>query len=156
MSRKIAITGITAAVYVALTWILLPISYGMVQLRVSEVMTLLAFAHPVFVPGLILGTFVANINSPTPLPDMIMGTAATAVAVFMMTRTKNIWLASLWPTLSNGIIIGLELYLFVGTPLLASVGFVALGEFVTVTIIGCPLYLAIKSRHKLFGMIQGR
>lgn len=154
--KKIAITGITAAVYAALTVLLLPISYGMIQLRISEVMTLLAFVNPVFIPGLILGTFVANMYSPMPVPDMIMGTTATAIAVVMMSKTKNVWFASLWPTIANGLIIGLELYLFAGMPLLASMGFVALGEFVVVTLVGCPLYLAIKSRHKLVDMMHRR
>lgn len=154
--KKIAITGITAAVYAALTVLLLPISYGMIQLRISEVMTLLAFANPVFIPGLILGTFVANMYSPMPVPDMIMGTAATAIAVVMMSKTKKLWIASLWPTIANGLIIGLELYLFAGMPLLASMGFVALGEFIVVTLVGCPLYIAIQSRHKLVDMMHRR
>lgn len=148
-SKKIALIGITAAVYAALTMLLAPISYGAIQLRLSEVMTLLAFINPVFIPGLVIGTFLANMNSPMLLPDMIMGTAATWIAVAMVSKSKNIWVASLWPAIVNGLIIGLELYLFAGLPLLSSMGYVALGEFVVVTIIGCPLYLGLESKCKI-------
>ena len=149
MSKKLAITGITAAVYAALTIMLAPISYGPIQMRLSEVMTLLAYVNPAFIPGLVLGTFLSNINSPMPLPDMVMGTAATWLSVYMMSRTKNVWTASLWPALFNGIIIGLELYLFAGLPLFLTMGQVALGEFAVVTLIGCPLYFALRSKNGL-------
>lgn len=152
--KRIAITGIVAAVYAALTVGMAPISYGAIQMRLSEVMTLLAFVNPVFVPGLVLGNLIANLYSPFGLPDVIFGTMATFIAVLAMSKTKNLWVASLWPALVNGVIIGAELYFFAGLPLLVTMGYVALGEFIVVTLIGCPLYLAIKSRHKLSGLIH--
>lgn len=156
MSRKIAMIGVTAAVYAALTIALGAISYGPVQMRISEVMTLLAYVNPSFIPGLVLGTFLSNINSPTMIPDMIMGTAATWIAVVMMSRTKNVWLASLWPTLVNGVIIGLELYLFAGMPLLLTMAQVALGEFLVVMVIGCPLYFALRSKTGLTDLLRAK
>ena len=44
--RFIASSAIIAALYVALTWVLAPISYGAIQFRISEVLLLLVFFNP--------------------------------------------------------------------------------------------------------------
>ena len=53
-----------AALYAVLTIALAPISYGPVQVRLSEAMTLLAFVNPKLLPGLVIGCFAANLTSP--------------------------------------------------------------------------------------------
>lgn len=93
-SKKMAMIGATAAIYAVLTVAMAPISYGAVQLRLSEVMTLLAFVDPVFIPGLVLGNFIANLFSPFGLPDVVFGTLATFIAVFMMSKMKSMFIAS--------------------------------------------------------------
>ena len=52
--RKIAIIGITAAVYAVLT-IFIPFGYLGIQCRLSEIMNLLVFFNPIFAPGIVLG-----------------------------------------------------------------------------------------------------
>ena len=96
-----AMIGATAAFYAVLTVAMAPISYGAVQLRLSEVMTLLAFVDPVFIPGLVLGNFIANLFSPFGLPDVVFGTLATFIAVFMMSKMKSMLIASFWPQLQT-------------------------------------------------------
>lgn len=140
MTKKIAQVGIIAAVYAVLTMVLAPISYGNIQFRISEVMTLLAFFNPVFIPGLTLGTFIANLMSPLGVIDIIFGTMATFISVFMMSKMKNIFIASLWPVIVNGVVIGLELNYLFQLPLWLTMFQVAFGEFVVVTIIGVPLF----------------
>ena len=153
-TKKITTIGITAALYAALTIGLAPISYGPVQLRLSEVMTLLAFIDPVFIPGLILGNFIANLFSPFGLPDVIFGTIATAIAVIMMSRSKSMLRFTFWPVAVNGIIIGLELTLFAGAPFLATAFYVALGEFITVTLIGYPVFRMIIKNQTIDRLIH--
>ena len=142
-SKKMAMIGATAAIYAVLTVAMAPISYGAVQLRLSEVMTLLAFIDPVFVPGLVLGNFIANLFSPFGLPDVVFGTVATFIAVYMMSKMKSMFIASLWPTLVNGIIIGLELMIFTGAPFVSTALYVALGEFLVVTVLGYPVFKVV-------------
>lgn len=153
-TKKITTIGITAALYAALTVGLAPISYGAVQLRLSEVMTLLAFIDPIFIPGLILGNFIANLFSPFGLPDVIFGTAATAIAVFMMSRSRSMLLCTLWPALVNGLIIGLELTLFASAPFIATSLYVALGEFITVTLIGYPIFKVMMKNQTIDKLIH--
>lgn len=142
-SRKIAMVGATAAIYAVMTVAMAPISYGAVQLRLSEVMTLLAFANPMFVPGLVLGNFIANLFSPFGLPDVVFGTTATFISVLAMSNMKSMFTASFIPAIVNGLIVGLEIYVFTGMPFLSTAFYVAMGEFLVVTVLGYPVFRLI-------------
>ena len=62
-----------AAVYAALTIALAPISYGPVQFRVSEAMTVLPALFPEAAPGLFIGCFIANLFGGNGALDVIFG-----------------------------------------------------------------------------------
>ena len=142
-SSRFAENAMFAAVYAVLTIGLAPISYGPVQVRLSECLTLLAFYDRHLIPGLTAGCLLANIASPFGLPDMIIGTAATALGLYLMRFCPNLFTASLMPVLANGVIIGAELSYFSAlpegvTPLLAML-YIAAGEFAAVSVIGTVL-----------------
>ena len=99
-------------------------------------------------PALTLGCFIANLFSPFGLYDIIFGTLATAAAVFPMFYVKNIWLAALLPVVSNGIIVGFELFLC-GEPLWFSMGSVALGELCVIAA-GTLLFRLALERSAVF------
>ena len=147
-----------AAIYAVITLILAPIGYLGVQFRISEVLVLLAFFDPFYVVGLTLGCFIANILGPNGLVDVILGTFATFIAVSFIAytgkrfnkSTKGLIIASLWPVIVNGIIIGWELNTFFGYPLILSIIQVAFGEFVVVTILGVTVFSALGSKVKFF------
>ena len=65
--------GLLAAIYAALTLCLAPLSYGPIQVRISECLTLLAFYDKRWVPGLTIGCLMANLNSPFGIADMVIG-----------------------------------------------------------------------------------
>ena len=153
-SKKMAMIGATAAIYAVLTVAMAPLSYGAVQLRLSEVMTLLAFVDPVFIPGLVLGNFIANLFSPFGLPDVVFGTLATFIAVFMMSKMKSMLIASFWPTIANGLIIGLELAIFTGAPFVSTALYVALGEFLVVTVLGYPVFKVVMKNKTIQNLTQ--
>lgn len=138
-TRTMVMNAVIAAVYAALTLALAPLSYGPIQVRLSEWMTLLAFVNPRLVPGLVIGCALANLASPFGAIDIIVGTLATLLAVYGMRFVSNIFLASLLPVISNGVIIGLELAwlgALDGMALPLVMAYIALGEFVAVSIIG--------------------
>ena len=153
-TKELTLIGATAAVYAVLTMIMAPISYGPIQLRLSEIMTLLAFINPTFVPGLVLGTFIANLFSPFGLPDIIFGTLATWIAVYMVSKSKTLFVATLWPTIANGIIIGLMLTVFAGLPFKATAAYVALGQFIVVTLLGYPIFKVIMKMKVIEDLFQ--
>ncbi len=74
-------SAIIAAAYVGLTVIFSWTSYGEIQVRVSEILTILPFFTPSAIPGLFIGCLIANIFSPNGLPDIIIGSMATLIAV---------------------------------------------------------------------------
>ena len=140
--------ALVAALYAALTLALPGLSFGAVQFRFSEILVLLCFYRKDYSVALILGCFIANCFSPMAPMDMIFGTLATAIAVIPMFYIRNIWVASLLPVVSNGIIIAIELFICYGSkpPVWFNMITVGAGELVVVTIIGCVLFKLVFER----------
>ena len=155
-TKNLVRLALVAAVYAALTLALPGLSFGAVQFRFSEILVLLCFYRKDYSVALILGCFIANCFSPMALMDMIFGTLATAIAVIPMFYIKNIWVASLLPVVSNGIIVPIELYICYGNepPVWFNMITVGAGELVVVTVIGCVLFkLVFERSSKLMEVI---
>jgi len=146
--RAIALTGIIAATYAVATVVIAPLSFGPIQLRFSEILVLLVFLDTGYIPGLILGCILANFLSPMGMVDVIVGTACTTAALYGISKSKNLFVATLWPTICNSFI-GVELYFMLGYPLFLSMVTVALGEFTVVTCIGYPLFRKLMEHQRL-------
>ena len=69
-----------AAIYVVLTYVFAPFSFGEVQIRISEALTILPLFTPAAIPGLFVGCLVGNILGGAILPDIIFGSIATPVS----------------------------------------------------------------------------
>jgi len=153
-ATALAAGGLVAALYVGLTVIFAPISFGPVQFRVAEMLTLLPVLSPVSVPGLFLGCFLSNLIFGAPWQDVIFGSLATLGAAYL-TRLfrKDLWLAALMPVLVNGLAVGSTLALVYGLPWLATMGFVALGEAGVCYVLGVPMLRLLEKR---FGDQLGR
>lgn len=154
--RDWLLTAAAAALYAALTIAFAPLSYGPVQVRLSECMVLLAFYHRKWIPGLTAGCFLANLASPFGAVDMVCGTAATFLALCAMRRCTSLFTASLCPVVSNGIIIGLELAWLADMPfsltyLSLCMVWVMLGELLSVTLVGTALF-----RYLTMSRVLGR
>lgn len=146
--KLLAATAMIAAIYAVLTLAIAPLSFGLVQVRFSEMLMLLAFIDRKYAPGLILGCFVANCFSPFGIMDVVFGTGCTAAAMFCVVKfAKSLFGASLWVVFCNAFI-GIELYLF-GSPLWLSMAMVALGEFLSVSVCGVGLF-KILMRNRVF------
>ena len=152
--KFIAESAIIAALYVALTWVLAPISYGSIQFRIAEVLILLVVYNPKYSVSLIIGCLVANTTSSLGWYDMVFGTLATVVAVVAMSKTKNIYLAALWPVLSNGIIVAFELYLALEIDFFLSLIFVSLGEAVVLYLVGIPTMITISKNPQFVEILK--
>ena len=103
---KLAQGGIIAALYVALTLIFAPISYGEIQLRVAEALTILPLFTPAAVPGLFVGCLLANLLGGAVIWDIIFGSLATLIgAYFGRLLRGNRWLVPIPAILANTLII---------------------------------------------------
>ena len=111
-TRRLCTAGVVGALYAVLTLLLPMLSYGPVQIRFSEALTVLPFLLPETIPGLAVGCFVANlIGSPYAL-DWVVGSLATLLAALWTSRLKHDWLAPLPPVICNMVIIGAEIAWF--------------------------------------------
>ena len=146
-------SAVIAALYAALTLALYPISFGAVQFRVSEALTLLPIVMPEAIPGLFVGCLVSNlIGSATPW-DIIFGSLATLIAAILTYATRrNKILAAFWPVLCNTVIVGLVLALTLDLPVFLTMGEVGLGELAVVYTVGMAMLAALKRvPRKLLG-----
>ena len=152
-TKYLAEAAVIAAIYALLTIVLAPISYGAVQVRISEALTVLPFFTPAAVPGLFVGCIAANIMSPYGLADLIFGSAASLIgAIGSYLLRKKPLLVSLAPVISNGIIVGAMLYYVyeVPLPLIVQMLYVALGEVVACYAIGYPLMKYLNKYKRIF------
>lgn len=146
-AKKIAAGALIAAVYTVLTVSLAPISYGPVQFRVSEALTLLPFYMPEAIPGLFIGCIFSNFFGGFGLTDMVFGSLATLIAAILTRKSPNIYIAAFWPVLSNAVIIGAMLHYLIDVPLLATCLYVGLGEAGACYIVGIPLIKILEKRN---------
>ena len=71
------------AIYVVLTLLFAPLSYGEVQVRFSEALTILPYFTPAAIPGLFVGCILSNLLGGAIPVDIIFGSIATLIgAVF--------------------------------------------------------------------------
>ena len=106
-TRALARGAIIAAAYAALTLLLAPISYGEMQVRVSEAFTLLPVLMPEAIPALAVGCLLANILGGCTIFDIVFGTLATLLAAICTRRLREHTLpAAAMPVLFNGVIVG--------------------------------------------------
>jgi len=144
-----------AAIYVVMTVVFAPFSFGQIQVRISEALTILPFFTPAAIPGITIGCLVGNAIGGAIVPDIIFGSLATLVgAIFTyLLRGKNEFLAPLPPIISNSIIVPLVLRHAYGVPLpypllMLSVG---LGEILSCGVIGMVLLRTLKKyRYRIF------
>ena len=146
--------AVVAAIYVALTLALYPLSYGSIQFRVSESLMMLVSYNPLYSISLSIGCLIANLASPMGVIDVVYGTLATVISCLAMIKIKNKYISSLIPTIVNAIVIGLELRYYYELPLALSMAQVALGEFVVVTLIGVPLFKSIEQNEHVAQLLD--
>lgn len=158
--------AVLAAVYAALTHLqnlLLPGSATWaIQFRASEALCVLAFFTPAAIPGLSVGCLLYNITSAAVLPlDFLVGTLASLLAAWGMRKTRNVTvkgyplLGMLMPAVTNALLVGWELTVYIGGGFWLNGLYVALGEAAVLLTLGTVLYYALRKRNlnkHLFGL----
>lgn len=149
--------GIIAALYAILTVIppLSGLSYGPLQFRISEILTLLAFFNGDYIWGLTIGCFIANIFSPFAVLDVVVGTFASFLAATAMSKMKNIFVASTMPAVFS-ILIGLQLFLINATreTFFITTIYIMLSELIIVSFIGIPLFYILGKNKSLVNTLD--
>ena len=147
------------AIYVVLTMVFAPFSYGEVQVRLSEALTILPFFTPAAIPGLFVGCILSNIMGGCILPDIIFGSLATLIGAVITYKLRGYsrYLASVPPILANALIVPFVLRYGYGVnlPIPFMMLTVGAGEVVSCGILGTILQTALlKYKNKIFGAEQ--
>ena len=162
-AKKLARAGIIGALYAILTMVLYPISYGGVQLRIAEALSILPLFFGEAVIGLTIGCFIANVLGVNGLLDVIFGTLATFIASTLTyiigKKIKGklaFFIGGIPPVLVNAIIVPFTFLLTMSELkemyLISSLS-VCLGQALAVYLVGAPLYFAIKKRQNKKGLL---
>ncbi|MDO4276559.1 MAG: QueT transporter family protein [Eubacteriales bacterium] len=143
------------AIYVVLTVLFAPLSFGEVQIRFSEALTILPFFTPAAIPGLFVGCIIANFLGGAIPVDIIFGSMATLIgAVFTYKLRGNRWLAPLPPIAANTVIVPFVLFYGYGInlPIPLMMLTVGLGEVISCGVLGMIVLTALsRYRNILFG-----
>jgi uncharacterized membrane protein len=175
-AQRVAQAGVIAAVYGALTFLVIQfgagLGYGIVQFRLSEALTVVALLTPAAAPGLFIGSALANLSSVAAFGalgvlDVVFGSIATLLGALWSWRfRKRTGVALLGPVVSNALIVPAYLPIMLGAsglttiPLLgitassswpvlylAGVIGVGLGQAVVVFGLGWPLLVLLRRLH---------
>ena len=148
-----------AAIYVVLTTVFAAFSFGQIQVRISEGLTILPYFTPAAIPGLFVGCILANLLGGAIPADIIFGSLATligALGSYALRRHK--FLVPIPPIVANTIIVPLVLRYGYGVPepipfMMLTVG---IGEVISCGVIVMIILLALESyREKILGTAAG-
>ena len=136
-----------AAIYVVLTYVFAPFSFGEVQIRIAEALTILPVFTPAAIPGLFVGCLIGNTLGGAILPDIIFGSLATLIgAIFTWSlRNKSKFLAPVPPVVANIIVVPfvLKYAYMVPLPIPFMMLTVGVGEVISAGVLGLILYGAL-------------
>ncbi len=157
-ARNIAYTGVIAALYATMTIGLAPLSYGVYQVRLAEVLTVLPFIYPLAMVGLFIGCLVANIFGGNGLQDIIFGSLLTLLAGYLTyavsklkSRKISLALAPLPPVIVNAFGVAIYLSQITDMSYLFVVQMIGIGQLIACYGIGLPFLIYLLPRkNRLF------
>lgn len=158
-TRIVTQGAVIAALYVVLTVTFAPISFGPMQVRISEMLMILPMFTAAAVPGLFIGCLLANLLAGAVIWDVIFGSLATLIGAWLGYRLReNRWLVPLPAVFSNTLIIPFVLrygYGFAEIPLILMAAYIAIGEIVGCYALGEFLgSILIRYRGSIFGKTE--
>jgi uncharacterized membrane protein len=146
-------TAAVAGVYAALTLALAPISFGPLQLRVAEGLTVLPYVAAPAVPGLFIGCALANVIGGFGWPDVVFGSLATLLAALLtraFARTRvPAYIVPLPAVVINALIVPAYLRVLLNIPYWLTLTQVAAGQLAACYGLGYPLLLLLRRRADL-------
>lgn len=136
--HKVIRGGLIASVYIVLTIMpgLSAISFGPVQFRISEALTVLPILYPEAIAGLFVGALIANLAGPVGLVDVIFGSLATLIAAVGTWRFRHSVWAYWSPVVVNGLLVSLYLHAFFDFPYWLTVLSIGASEALVVFTLG--------------------
>ena len=82
-TRQIALNGVVAGLYAAITILTASFAYGNIQFRIADSLCVLVVLEPSLTVGLTLGCLISNIFSTVSALDIVIGTAGTLLGCLL-------------------------------------------------------------------------
>lgn len=147
--RQLTRAAIIAALYIALVFAFQFASFGPIQFRVAEALTVLPMLYPEAIAGIYVGTLLANILGGLGPWDVFGGSLVSLLAAVISFRYRNhpiIPYAS--PIVLNAFLVSLYLRLFFDVPYWPMVLSIGFGQAVVVLGLGIPLIRFFKKNQE--------
>ena len=136
--------SLIAAIYIVLVIVQVLIfpswfTFGEIQLRVAEGLTILPLVEAAAIPGLFVGCLIANLIlsvSGFGLIDIIGGSIVTLTAAYLTSKAKNKYLGMLPPVVLNGLLVSIWVSYFTRVPYILTVLGIGTGELLSLLIFG--------------------
>ena len=151
-SLRLARIAITAALYIALSLAIMPLTYGLIQVRFAEALVLLCFYNRDYCYSMVLGCIVVNAFSPLGIIDVLFGTIGTVLTVIMIRYTRRIYLAWI-PAVLCTFMVALEFYITASEPFWLSWSTIAAGEFIAVALVGVPVFMLLNKNNNFVEIV---
>lgn len=153
--------GITATLYVVLTFATLNFASGFVQLRLSEALTILPLLFPETSVALFVGCIIANLITGCAPYDIVFGSLITLLSAlltaFVGKKIKNsalkVFVGGLFPVLMNAFLLPVVWYYVYGKLkflYIVQVLILLVSQSISVYAVGYPLYYGVnKIKNKI-------
>ncbi len=146
-TAEIARMALVTGLYVTVTLVLSVISFGAIQIRLSEMFNYLSLYNKKYIYAVTLGVAVANLTSPLGLIDVIVGSISTLIVLLLNHWvTKHVEnmkmkmvITALIFSISMFTVAG-QLTLLYQAPFFLNWGIIALGELASMTVGGLLIY----------------
>lgn len=153
-TKFITEAAVIAAIYVVLVYTFQPISYGPVQFRIAEALTILPYFTAAAVPGIGIGCFLSNLLTGADILDIIFGSLTSLLAAYLSYKLRwNKFLVPLPPIIANAIVVPfiIKFAYFEANPIPYMMLTVGAGQVLAAGVLGMILLLALeKVRHVIF------
>ncbi len=146
--------AVIAAIYTVLVLVFQPISFGPIQFRIAEALTILPYFTPAAIPGVAIGCFLSAVLTGADILDMVFGSLTTLIAAILSYQLRRYkFLVPIPPIVANALIIPWVLRYAYHIPdaipyMMLTVG---AGQVLAVGVLGIILLFALdKVKHVIF------
>lgn len=143
-TKSLVKASMVGSLYCVLVLVFAPLSYGPVQIRIAESLTLLPYLWIEAIPGLFVGCVLANLIGGFGILDVVFGSIATLIAAILTRKMPNVFMAAVPPVLVNMIVVGVYLAFLLDLPFLSTSLYIGFGQALACFGLGIPMVWLIR------------
>lgn len=150
-TNQLTKVAITASLYFVISMVCKPISFGLLEFRLSEMLNFLMFLDPIYIIGVTLGCAITNLFT-FGIIDVFVGAGSTAIVGLLMWKSRKMYMGIVYATIGVSCV-ALELYVLFGLPFWITYATGAIGEFVSM-VLGYIVARRIFKSRKIVEMLK--